>query len=59
MNSGVALSRAITYSRSPMGMTPMDVGLRLAGTDEFAGLDAAPNWKRADILWISAKRCLP
>lgn len=58
-DSGIALSRAITYSRSPMGMTPMDVGLRLAGTDEFAGLDAAPNWKRADILWISAKRCLP
>jgi D-amino-acid dehydrogenase len=58
-DSGVSLSRAITYSRSPMGMTPMDVGLRLAGTDEFAGLDAEPNWKRADILWTSAKRCLP
>ncbi|MFL5258408.1 MAG: NAD(P)/FAD-dependent oxidoreductase [Hyphomicrobiales bacterium] len=56
---GIALSRAITYARSPMGMTPMDVGLRLAGTDEFAGLDAPPNWNRADVLWKSAKRCLP
>jgi D-amino-acid dehydrogenase len=37
----------------------MDVGLRLAGTDEFAGLDAPPNWGRADVLWKSAKRCLP
>jgi D-amino-acid dehydrogenase len=56
---GISLSRAITYARSPMGMTPMDVGLRLAGTDEFAGLDAPPNWNRADVLWMSAKRCLP
>ncbi len=27
-----------------------DRGLRAAGTVEIAGLDAAPNWKRADIL---------
>ena len=58
-NPGISLGRALTYARSPMGMTPMDVGLRLAGTDEFAGLDAAPNWKRADVLWTLAKRCLP
>jgi glycine/D-amino acid oxidase-like deaminating enzyme len=56
---GVSLGRTITYARSPMGMTPMDVGLRLAGTDEFAGLDAEPNWKRAEVLWTIAKRCLP
>ena len=29
-------------------MTPQ--GLRLAGQVELAGLDAAPNWKRAEIL---------
>jgi D-amino-acid dehydrogenase len=56
---GISLGRTITCARSPMGMTPMDVGLRLAGTDEFAGLDAPPNWKRADVLWTIAKRCLP
>ncbi len=28
-------------------MTPMDGGLRLAGTVEFAGLQAPPNWARA------------
>jgi D-amino-acid dehydrogenase len=56
---GITLGRSLTYVKTPMAMTPMDVGLRLAGTDEFAGLDAAPNWKRADILWPSAKRCLP
>lgn len=56
---GVTLTRALTYFKSPMAMTPMDMGLRLAGTDEFAGLDAPPNWKRADALWTHAKRCLP
>lgn len=56
---GISLGRSLTYAATAMAMTPMDMGLRLAGTDEFAGLDAPPNWKRADILWQFAKRCLP
>ncbi|MGE0004958.1 MAG: NAD(P)/FAD-dependent oxidoreductase [Parvibaculaceae bacterium] len=56
---GITLGRSLTYVATPMAMTPMDVGLRLAGTDEFAGLDAPPNWRRADALWLFAKRCLP
>ena len=56
---GITLGRSLTYVKTPMAMTPMDVGLRLAGTDEFAGLEAEPNWKRADVLWPFAKRCLP
>ncbi|MBM3525829.1 MAG: FAD-dependent oxidoreductase [Alphaproteobacteria bacterium] len=31
-------------------VTPMDMGLRAAGTAEFAGLEAPPNWARAEIL---------
>lgn len=30
--------------------TPMEQGLRLAGTSEFAGLDAAPDYRRAEVL---------
>jgi D-amino-acid dehydrogenase len=30
--------------------TPMDMGLRIAGTVELAGLNAAPDWRRADKL---------
>ncbi|HEX2117255.1 MAG TPA: FAD-dependent oxidoreductase [Alphaproteobacteria bacterium] len=30
--------------------TPMETGLRFAGTVEFAGLNAGPDWRRADIL---------
>ncbi len=39
--------------------TPMAEGLRLAGTIEFAGDDAPPNWRRADMLYRLAKRMLP
>jgi D-amino-acid dehydrogenase len=58
-NPGVSLSRSITYARTPAAATPMEMGLRLAGTDEFAGLDAPPNWQRADRLWHVFKRVLP
>ena len=33
-----------------IAVTPMETGLRIAGTVEFAGLSAAPNLKRADAL---------
>lgn len=58
-NSGVSLSRSITYARTPGAATPMEMGLRLAGSDEFAGLDAAPNYARADNLWTLFKKVLP
>jgi D-amino-acid dehydrogenase len=39
--------------------TPMDTGLRLAGTVEFAGLNAPPDWRRARILLEQGRRMLP
>jgi D-amino-acid dehydrogenase len=39
--------------------TPMEGGLRVAGTVELGGLAAGPNWKRADSLLQGAKRLLP
>ena len=38
---------------------PMDMGLRLAGTAEFAGLDAPPSWHRAKLLEEQARRMFP
>ncbi|HEX3991034.1 MAG TPA: FAD-binding oxidoreductase [Acetobacteraceae bacterium] len=38
-------------------MTP--AGLRLAGQVELAGLEAAPNWKRAEVLLAFARRVYP
>ena len=53
------MGRSITYARTPGAATPMEMGLRLAGTDEFAGLDAEPNYARADALWKIFKTVLP
>lgn len=39
-------------------MTPMNAGLRLAGTVEFAGLDAPPNMERAQQLFHLAESML-
>jgi D-amino-acid dehydrogenase len=39
--------------------TPMNGGLRFAGTVELAGLDAAPDWRRAERLLPLARRLLP
>ena len=39
-----------TDSENKFVVTPMQLGVRLAGTVELAGLRAAPNWKRAEIL---------
>jgi D-amino-acid dehydrogenase len=39
--------------------TPMDAGLRFAGTVELAGLDAPPDWRRARILLQHGRRMLP
>jgi D-amino-acid dehydrogenase len=39
--------------------TPMELGLRLAGTVELAGLKARPDWRRARILLTQARRMLP
>jgi D-amino-acid dehydrogenase len=39
--------------------TPMDTGLRFAGTVELAGLAAPPDWRRARILLEQGRRMLP
>jgi D-amino-acid dehydrogenase len=39
--------------------TPMQLGLRFAGTVELAGLAAPPDWRRARILLEQGRRMLP
>jgi len=39
--------------------TPMETGLRFAGTVELAGLEAPPDWRRAHILLEQGRRLLP
>jgi D-amino-acid dehydrogenase len=39
--------------------TPMETGLRFAGTVELAGLAAPPDWRRAHILLAQGRKMLP
>jgi D-amino-acid dehydrogenase len=39
--------------------TPMDTGLRFAGTVELAGLTAPPDWRRSRILLEQGRKMLP
>jgi D-amino-acid dehydrogenase len=40
-------------------VTPMEMGLRIAGQTEFAGADAAPDYARADVLIRKMQRMFP
>ena len=40
-------------------VTPMEMGLRIAGQSEFAGIDAAPNYARADVLGKLMQKMFP
>lgn len=39
--------------------TPMETGLRFAGTVELAGLKAPPDWRRARVLLVQGRRMVP
>ena len=40
-------------------LTPMEGGLRVAGAVELASVDAAPDWRRADVLLAGARTLIP
>jgi D-amino-acid dehydrogenase len=40
-------------------ITPMEMGLRIAGQSEFAGIEAQPDYRRADILSKHMQRVFP
>jgi glycine/D-amino acid oxidase-like deaminating enzyme len=52
-------SLPISNKTRSFGVTPMEDGLRVAGTVEIAGLDAPPNEERAKVLVQHAKRMFP
>jgi glycine/D-amino acid oxidase-like deaminating enzyme len=49
----------ISNKTRAFGVTPMEDGLRVAGTVEISGLDAPPNEERAKILVQHARRMFP
>ena len=56
---GVAPRMPVTHTDAKFACSPMNVGLRLAGTAEFAGVDMPPNWQRAELLKEQARRMFP
>jgi D-amino-acid dehydrogenase len=56
---GVEFRHSVIYADGGFCFSPMTRGLQIGGTIEFAGRDAKPNFKRADIILEKAKRILP
>ncbi len=58
-DSGIHLNVPVFVSTYKFIATPMTPGIRIAGTAEFGGLDAAPNYARARVLLQHARKMLP
>ena len=56
---GLSLNRPVSSAAGKFFATPMEMGIRVAGTTEFAGLDRPPNMQRAQVLLKHAQRMFP
>ncbi len=56
---GITLGRNVMAVEQNMMVNPMSMGLRLAGTVEFAGLMAGPNDRRAEALLGVGRKMFP
>ncbi len=57
--AGVALNHVISEMEGQFAVTPMEMGLRFAGTEELGQADDPPAWRRADVLTRQARRMFP
>jgi glycine/D-amino acid oxidase-like deaminating enzyme len=58
-NPGFTLRLPVSSGEGAFFMTSMDMGLRLAGTVEFGGLDAPPDSRRIEAILGRARQLLP
>jgi D-amino-acid dehydrogenase len=58
-NTGIRLGRAVTHAAQPGAVTPHYDGIKIAGSDEIAGNDAPPDWRRAEQMHVYGKRLFP
>jgi len=56
---GIAVRHPLASSEGGFAITPMEHGLRIAGTVELGGLKAPPNPKRAAVMLTRTQRMLP
>jgi glycine/D-amino acid oxidase-like deaminating enzyme len=58
-SSGITVARTVVAADRKVFFTPMEDGLRAAGTVEFGGLERAPTRKRAEYLVRDLSRMFP
>lgn len=58
-NSGVSINGTIMETDGMFVATPMEMGVRFAGTVELATVDEEPNYERANSILRKAKRMFP
>jgi D-amino-acid dehydrogenase len=58
-SSNLKLRHTVMAPESNLMVNPMAMGLRLAGSVEFAGLRPPPNYRRADVLLAKGKEMFP
>ena len=56
---GLELPMPVCSAQNKFFVTPMEMGTRIAGQSEFAGIDAEPDYGRADVLVHHMKRMFP
>ncbi len=56
---GVSMRHSLIWPAKAFMVTPTAGGIRVGGTVEMAGLDAAPDYRRAKVLVKRAKQALP
>ena len=56
---GASLKHMCFPVEDKFAITPMSMGIRIAGTVELAGVDAPPNYARAQALLVAARKILP
>ena len=59
VDSNVMPKVTVTNRDLSFACAPMNMGLRVAGTAEFAGVDAPPNWERTLLLERQAQKMFP
>ena len=58
-NPGITLNHVISEVELQFAVTPMETGLRVAGTEELGLADDTPDWRRAEVLKRQARRMFP
>jgi D-amino-acid dehydrogenase len=56
---GLQIPMPVHVSEAKVFVTPMEMGVRIAGQAEFSGIYAEPNYQRAEVLETHMKRMFP